>query len=193
MRRCIVDISMSLDGFIAGPDDEAGLIHEWYFGGDVESRQNPAFRTSAESAMVLAELFRATGALIVGRRTYDLTKGWGGEHPMGAVPVFVVTHRVPPAIPEGITPFTFVMTGVETALELARAEAGERDVVVMGGATLVRECLALGVVDEIQIHLAPVIMGEGVRLFETGDPARLELLSTTAAPDVTHVRYRVVR
>ena len=192
MGRCLVDISMSVDGFIATLDGDASAVHQWYFDGDVVSRHDPTFRTSPISAFVIEEIFRDTGALIVGRRTYDATKGWKGNHPMGTVPVFVVTHRVPKDVPEGITPFTFVLTGVESAVDLASATAAGRDVVIMGGADIVRSCLRARLVDEMHIHLAPVLLGRGIPLFDGEDTMRLEQIGCLEAPGVTHLRYRVI-
>lgn len=190
----LLDISMSLDGFIAQPNDDPGPIHEWFFGGAVTSRHNEAFKTSGPSSEVLDETFTTTGAILTGRRTYDLTQGWGGSHPMPGVPVFVVTHEAPREVPEGATTFTFVTDGIERAIAQARAAAGVKNVIVMGGAAVARQCIEAGLLDEVQIHLAPVLLGDGVRLFEDlgSGPIELDVVGMVDAPDVTHLRYRVV-
>jgi dihydrofolate reductase len=191
----MLDISTSLDGYISQPDDSAGPIHDWFFAGETTSRYNPAFKTSAESRPILDEMFESTGALVVGRRTYDFTGGWDGNHPMPGVPVVVVTHRPPSHVPEGTTPFTFAIDGVEDAIDRARALADGRNVVVMGGARLARQCLMAGLLEEMQIHLAPVLLGEGVHLFDRfdGHDVKLEVTRVVPAPDATHLRYRVLQ
>jgi dihydrofolate reductase len=195
MGVALLDISMSLDGFIAQPDDDPGPIHHWLFEGEMASPHNEAFKTSPESSPILGELFEQTGALVVGRRTYDLTRGWGGNHPIAGVPIIVVTHRGPASVPEGSTPFTFATEGVADAVEQARAVAAGKNVVVMGGARIARASLADGLLDEVQIHLAPVLLGEGVRLFEDAGASQIDLepIDVVDAPEVTHLRYRVVK
>lgn len=193
MGTVLLDVSMSLDGFIAGLDDGAGPVHDWYFAGDVECDRNPELRTSAASRDVLNELFDRTGALVVGRTTFDLTDGWGGNHPLPGVPVVVVTHEPPEVVPAGATPFTFVTEGVDRAVEVARQLAGDKDVVVMGGASIAEQCLRAGLLDEIELHVAPLLLGDGIRLFERSvAQVRLEPVRTIPAPDVTHLRFAVV-
>jgi dihydrofolate reductase len=191
----VLDISMSLDGFIALPDDSPGPIHDWFFSGETPNRYNAAFSTSEASSPLLDEMFETTGALVVGRRTYDVTGGWGGNHPFLGVPVFVVTHRPPSAPPEGATRFTFATDGVKDAVEQARAAAAEKNVVVMGGASVAQQCLAAGLLDALQIHLTPVVLGEGVPLFPPGGADRVELEHTRIvdAEDAAHLRYRIKR
>ena len=193
MGRVLLDISISLDGFIARQDDDPGPIHDWFFTGDVQNPDNPVFRTAPESAGQIEAALSETGAIISGRRTYDLVDGWGGNHPVTGVPVFVVTHAPPASVPEGATQFAFA-DGVEVAVEQARAAAGERNVVVMGGVSIARQCLEAGLLDELSIHVTPVLLGRGIPLF--GDLDRevtLEQTAVTPAPGVTHLRYRVVR
>jgi dihydrofolate reductase len=191
----MLDISTSLDGYISRADDDPGPIHDWLFAGETPNRYNHAFKTSAESTPILDEMFETTGALVVGRRTYDLTDGWGGNHPFPGAPAVVVTHRAPSSVPDGTTPFTFGTHGVEDAIDRARALADGRNVVVMGGARLARQCLMAGLLDEMQIHLAPVLLGEGVHLFDRfdGHDVKLEVTRVVPAPDATHLRYRVVQ
>jgi dihydrofolate reductase len=134
-----------------------------------------------------------TGALVTGRRTFDLTNGWGGGHPLG-VPVFVVTHTVPQEwVYEG-SPFTFVTDGLESALEQARAVAGDKDVGV-GAASLVQQCIRARLLDEIHVDLVPVLLGDGVRLFDQLGTGPIELKSTRVieGAGVTHLTFRVVR
>ncbi len=195
---------MSLDGFIAGPNDgperplgEGGeRIFAWYSGGDTEYRlpgTEMVFKVSPQSAELLREAHSKMGAFVTGRRTFDITNGWGGSPPLG-VPTFVVTHTVPREwVYEG-SPFTFVTDGVESAVERARAVAGEKDVAV-GAASIVQQCLRAGLLDEIHIDLVPVLLGGGVRLFEHLGTTPIELESTRVieAPGVTHLTFRVLR
>ncbi len=197
--------SMSLDGCIAGPNDgpEAPMgdggerLLAWYSGGDTEYRlpgTEMVFRVSPQSAELLRETRTTTGALVTGRRTFDLTHGWGGEHPLG-VPVFVLTHTVPQEVwvYEG-SPFTFVTDGLESALEQAKAVAGDKDVGVIG-ASLVQQCIRAGLLDEIHFDLVPVLLGEGVRLFDHlgTEPIELESTRVIEGAGVTHLTFRVVK
>lgn len=203
MGTVILDITMSLDGFITGPDDgpENGLglrggehLHDWLFTGDTPSRFNPEFKSAGASAEVFDELFSATGAVVVGRRMFDLAGGWGGEFPLKQLPVFVVTHRPAPAGFEDSAAFTFVDDGVASAIERAKVAAGDKMVYVGGGANIAQQALASGLLDEIQIHVAPVILGAGVRLFENVAPDEalwLEQERVVEAPGIAHIRYRV--
>ena len=122
--KVVLDISMSLDGLIAQSDDDAGPIHEFFFSGDTE--HDGIFRTSGATTMVVKETIDSSGAVITGRRTYDLTNGWEGNHPM-RVPCFVVTHDVPTDVPDGATEFTFVTDGIDNAVRQAKAVAGGKD------------------------------------------------------------------
>jgi dihydrofolate reductase len=168
----------------------------WYSGGDTEYRlpgTEMVFKVSPQSAEFLRETRRATGALVTGRRTFDLTNGWGGGHPLG-VPVFVVTHTVPQEwVYEG-SPFTFVTDGLESALEQARAVAGYKDVGVID-ASLMQQCIRAGLLDEIHVDLVPVLLGDGVRLFDHlgTEPIRLESTRVIEGVGVTHLTLRVVK
>jgi dihydrofolate reductase len=195
MGKILLDISMSLDGFIARPNEDAGPLHDWFFNGETTSRYNEMFKTSGKNTEVLDELFRTTGAIVAGKRTFDLTDGWGGNHPLHGVPVFVLTHEVPEAVPKGETPFTFITDGIKSALKQAKAAAGDKNVVVMGGANIAQQYIIAGLLDEIQIHLVPVLLGVGIRLFEHLGPEQIELETTRVieAPGVTHLRSRVLK
>ena len=196
--------STSLDGFIAGPNDgperplgEGGeRLLAWYSGGETEYRlpgTEMVFEVSPQSAELLRETRQTTGALVTGRRTFDLTHGWGGSHPLD-VPVFVLTHTVPQEwVYEG-SPFTFVTDGLESAVEQAKAVAGDKDVGVIG-ASLVQQCMRAGLLDEIHVDLVPVLLGGGVRLFDhlgTG-PIELESTRVVEGAGVTHLTFRVVK
>ncbi len=204
MGKVTTGLSMSLDGFIAGPNDgrerplgEGGeRLFAWYSSGDTEyglPGTEMVFRVSPQSAELLREAHTKMGAFVTGRRTFDITNGWGGNPPLG-VPTFVLTHTVPQEWVYDGSPFTFVTDGVESAVEQARAVAGEKDVAV-GAASIVQQCLKAGLLDEIHVDLVPVLLGGGVRLFDhlgTG-PIELERTEVVEAPDITHLTFRVVR
>jgi dihydrofolate reductase len=205
MSKVRVELSMSLDGFIAGPNDGLGnglgdggerLFH-WYSSGDTDlplPGTEMVFKVSRASADFLRDSWLTTGASVTGRRTFDITKGWNGVPPGGAAArYFVVTHSVPEEWVKPGSPFTFVTAGVESAVEMAKQAAGEKDVDLMG-ASIVQQCLQLGLLDEIQIDLAPVLLGSGVRLFDhLGGPVVLEQVDAAKGVDVTHIKYRVVK
>jgi dihydrofolate reductase len=190
MSKVILDISMSVDGLIAQPDDDPGPIQDFLFSGETE--HDGMFRTSGATTEVFREFIDSAGAVITGRRTYDVTNGWEGNHPM-RVPCFVVTHDVPTDVPDGPTQFSYVTDGIDSAVRQAKAVAGEKDVSIMGGASIARQALEAKLLDEIQIHLSPVILGNGIRLFDGLDTRqiRLEQLRVIEAPGVTHLRYAV--
>ena len=204
MGRVRTGHSTSLDGFIAGPNDgpqsplgDGGeRLLAWYSGGGTEYRlpgTEMVFKVSPQSAELLRETRRTTGALVTGRRTFDITKGWGGRHPLD-VSVFVLTHTVPQEwVFEG-SPFTFVKDGLESALEKAKAAAGDKDVGVVG-ASIVQQCIRAGLLDEIHIDLVPVLLGDGVRLFDHLGTGSIELESTRVieGAGVTHLTFRVVK
>ena len=187
MGNVVIDMSMSLDGFIAAPNDnpEQGL------GEDGMRLHNWAFDDPSVFERVFGDLTENTGAVIMGRRSYDNSiEAWGGKGPLGEVPCFVVTHR--PL--EGADPvFTFVTDGIEPALANAREVAGEKRIGLMG-ANIDQQFLAAGLVDEIRIHLINVLLGGGRRLFDEL-PRRIELEQTglSQTDGVTHLDYRVVR
>jgi dihydrofolate reductase len=193
MGKVIFDISMSLDGFITAanqrPEEPMGeggqRLHEWAFGSaDTRDRE------------VLAKGGSALGAVIAGRRTYDdSVPWWGADGPTGAarLPVFVVSHSVPEDTPEGGV-YAFV-DGIEAALARAKAAAGAKDVTVMGGADVAQQFIRAGLVDEISIHLVPVLFGSGTRLFERLGSGHIQLETTEVIATVAanHLRFRVVK
>jgi dihydrofolate reductase len=204
MGKVATGLSMSLDGFIAGPNDGPGQplgeggerLFEWFSAGDTEyglPGTEMVFRVSQQSAEMLREAHAGMGAFVTGRRTFDLANGWGGSPPLG-VPTFVVTHAVPDEwVYEG-SPFTFVTDGVEGAVEKARAVAGERDVAV-GAASIAQQCIRVGLLDEVHVDLVPVLLGDGVRLFEHlgAGPIELESIRVVEGAGVTHLTFRVVK
>lgn len=195
MGKVIADFTMSLDGFIARPDGDVRALFGWYFSGDREFPVpgGPLLKLHKESQAVFQEGLARLGALVTGRRDFDVSNAWGGQSPVGA-PILIVTHSAPPEWSGPDSPFTFVTDGVASALAQARRIAGDRDIGV-GGSTIVQQCLQAGLLDEIQIHLAPVLLGAGVRLFDHlgTEPRPLELVRTVTAPDVTHLLYRVIK
>ena len=200
MSKVIADISMSLDGYVtaAGADQEHGLgiggeaIHAWVL-------EEPR---SAVDEAVLAEAFKRTGAVVMGRRLYDVVDGphgWNDDVGYGhdqdqsaAPPCYVVTHE-PPARVRLASRFRFVTGGVADAIDQARVAAGDKDVVVMGGANVVDQSLAAGLVDELRIHLSPLVLGAGTRLFDVAGPATLVQREVIESPRATHLTYDVVR
>jgi dihydrofolate reductase len=201
-----VELSMSLDGFIAGPNDspEKGLgdggdrLFKWYSTGDTDfplPGTDMVFKISRASAEFLRGPWQNIGASVTGRRTFDIAGGWGGNPPGGPdAPYFVVTHAVPQEWVKPGSPFTFVTDGVESAIEKAKQAAGDKNVDLMG-ASIVQQCIKAGLLDEIQIDLAPVLLGGGVSMFGylgTG-PIELERIKVVEGVDVTHLLFRVVK
>lgn len=192
MSNSVLYMSMSLDGFITGPDDgpDQGLgrggevLHDWL--GEPRDRL-PFFEPPGASGEVFDEVM-ATGAVVVGRRTFDLAGHWGGDH--HGVPIYVPTRGAPPSEPASDR-VHYVTDGVESAMAEAKAAAGEANVLVHG-ADLAQSCLQAGVLDELEISLVPVLLGRGRPLFgELGQPADLELTRVLDAPGVTHLHFRV--
>lgn len=196
MSKVTAQFTMSLDGFIAGPNDEVDRLFRWYSSGDTDfpvPSTDMVFKISRASAELLREEWAKIGAIVTGRRDFDVSNAWGGAPSLG-VPTFIVTHRVPQEwVYEG-SPFTFLTDGVESAVEQAKKAAGDKNVGV-GGSKIVQQCLKLGLLDEILIDLAPILLGEGIRLFDHFGPEPIELESTRviATPDVTHLSFRVVK
>lgn len=202
--------SISLDGFTAGPDQGpdnplgvgGGRLHEWM-------RELAAWRKAAgleggietASTAVLKGVGARLGAYVMGRNMFgggpgpwgdDPWPGWWGENPPFHLPVFVVTHHArPPLVCEGGTTFTFVTEGPAAAIALAREAAGERDVLISGGATVARQCIEAGLVDELGLDVVPVLLGGGVRLFDGIGPIDLEQTSVVEGHGVTHLTYRL--
>jgi dihydrofolate reductase len=203
MGKVAADISMSLDGFIAGPNDspELGLgeggerLHEWLF--DLASwrgRHGLSGGVSDRDAEILEEAFADVRAIVLGKRMFENAKEWGDEPPFH-VPVFVLTHEARELlVKEGGTTFTFVTDGVESALAQARAAAGDGDVSVAGGANTIQQFIRAGLLDEIQVHVVPVLLGGGIRLFDNlGPDIELERTRIVESPDVVHLRFRIGR
>jgi dihydrofolate reductase len=211
-----LDISMSLDGFVAGPNQtleqplgEGGeQLHEWAFG--LASWREPHGLSGGDAEAVdnevVAEGLRSTGAVIMGRRMFSggegpwaedaNADGWWGDDPPFHVPVFVLTHHArETVVKDGGTSFTFVTDGVEAALEQARAAAGDKDVSLAGGANVAQEYLRAGLLDELQLHLVAVFLGGGVRLLDGlgAEPIELETMRVIESDAVTHLKFRVVK
>jgi len=213
MSKVFADISASLDGYVAGPDpnleEPLGArgedLHGWVFG--LEAWRGPhgldGGETNASSSVVEEKITR-TGAVVMGRRMFSngegpweddpKAEGWWGDDPPFHVPVFVVTHHARETLPmKGGTTFNFVTDGIESAIEQARAAAGEKDVQIAGGASAIQQALAAGMLDEIQVSVAPLLLGGGTPLFSPGADGAFELDRVVDAPGVTHLRYRVQR
>jgi dihydrofolate reductase len=196
MGKVGAQITMSLDGYVAGPNDGPGRglgergerLHYWVFGGPWSYEQPPTGEATGVDKELLDESER-TGAVIGGRWTYEAAEAWGGTNPW-PVPFFILTHR-PEDEPDGAG-FRFV-NGLDQALALAREAAEPRDVGIMGGADVIRQALAAGHVDELVVSVAPVVLGSGKRLFEGFDKdVELEQVGVVQSPWVTHLRYRVL-
>jgi dihydrofolate reductase len=196
VAEVIAELTMSLDGFIALDDDSVGPLFDWYDAGTEEVRwpgMGMVSHVAAPSAAYLRDTIGQAGAIVVGRRVYDYTGGWGGNHPLG-VPLFLVTHRPPEEWPVPEAPFTAVTAGVAAAIGQAKAVAGGKTV-ALAGPSIIQQALALDLVDVIAVELAPVLLGRGVRFFGelTRAPLLLDDPDITASTRVTHLRYRVRR
>lgn len=211
MTKLRLDISMSLDGFIAGPKQtleqplgESGeQLHEWAVRlASWRERHGLSGGETNVDDEVVSESLRATGAVVMGRRMFSGGKGpwaddpradgWWGDEPPFHVPVFVLTHHArETVVKQGGTSFTFVTDGIEAALEQARAAAADRDVLLAGGANVVQQYLNAQLLDELQIHVVPILLGDGVRLFDRLEPASIELQATRVieSSSVTHLRF----
>jgi dihydrofolate reductase len=196
MSKVIAGITTSVDGYIAGPNDGPGKglgesgerLHYWVFGGPWSYDEEPSGEPTGDDAAWLEDAMARVGAVVCGRWTYEAAEHWGDENPWG-LPLFVVTHR-PEEQPEG-GHFNFV-SGVEEAVERAREAAGDKDVHVMGGADLIRQSLDAGLVDELTIIVAPVVLSGGKHLFEGFTKSLdLEHLGVRQSPHATFIDYRV--
>jgi dihydrofolate reductase len=213
MAKLTLDITMSLDGFVAGPNatlehplGEGGeRLHEWMVVLEgFRTRHGMEGGVANADSEVLEESLANTGATIMGRRMFSggagpweddpNADGWWGDVPPFHMPVFVLTHHPRATVTkEGGTSYTFVTSGIEAALEQARVAAGDKDVAVAGGATVVQEALNARLLDELQIHVAPLLLGAGVRLLDNLRPGDVELVRGLQSPAVTHLKYRVVK
>ncbi len=196
MGKVVFNMSMSLDGFVAGSNDEVDQLFGWYFSGDTEfpfPGSEYVFRVSPASAELLQEAISTIGAMVTGRRNFNLAGGWGGKPPLG-VHHFVVTHHPPQAWVKEGSPFTFVTDGVERAITQARQAAGEKDVCI-SSANILQQCLRAGLVDELHLDVVPVLLGKGIRLFElTGSESiALAITRVVEGTGVTHLRYTVTK
>src|SRR5258708_29797603 len=196
MGKVSTVFSMSLDGFGGGAKEEFQHLFAWMTSGDTDytltiGKKEQQLKIAAESVERFDDAINTTGALVSGRRLYELTNGWGGYHAVGA-PVVVVTHRPPPEWVKEEWPVTFVTGGVESAIEQAKVIAGVKKVVV-ASATIVQQCLNAGLLDEINIDLVPFLLGDGVRLFEhlKVAPVALEDPQVSIGKRVTHLTYRI--
>lgn len=200
MGKVVGGMTMSLDGFVTGPNDRLGAglgdggerLHYWVFGGPWTYDDQPSGSQSDVDREYLDEAFAAGGAWLVGRTMHDVVDGWGDDPGFG-VPVYVVTHRPRETVVKGDTRFEFVTDGIHAALGRARAAAGDKNVIVMGGANLLRQYLAMGVVDELMLTIAPVLLGAGKRLFDGIERTDLgfERTAVIESPYATHLRYEV--
>lgn len=195
MGKVMAGFTMSLDGFVADPNDDVSLVFKWYSAGDVDfplPGTNRVFKISQASADYLTESWSTLGAIVTGRRDFDVSNAWGGKALMD-LPTFIVTHHPPQEWLHEGSPFTFVTEGVEAAIERARAAAGEKNVGV-GGTQIVQQALRAGLIDQIDIDLAPVLLGAGIRLFDNlPEPIELEIQRVVEGTSVTHISYRVVK
>jgi len=211
VTRVRVQMSVSLDGFAAGPNQseenpigEGGMrLHEWAFALDAWRKEHGEGGGEVNASSEVAEEARANlGATVMGRNMFgggpgpwdEAWEGWWGDDPPYHAPVFVVTHHAREPLPkEGGTTFHFVTDGVESAVAQAREAAGEKDVELAGGADVVQQCLKAGLVDEMELHVVPVLLGGGERLLDNlgGTGLELECTRVVEAPSVTHLRYSV--
>jgi dihydrofolate reductase len=215
MGKLVCDITMSLDGFVAGPNatleeplgERGEDLHEWIvrLAAWRERHGLEGGEVNADSEVV-AEAQQATGAVLMGRKMFSSgagpweddpkADGWWGDDPPFHVPVFVLTHHPRESVTkQGGTSYNFVTDGIERALEEAQAAAGDKDVYIAGGASIVQQYLRAGLLDELRIHVAPMLLGGGTRLLDDlgAEPPKLEATRVTESPNVTHLRYRVVR
>lgn len=195
MGKVVAEFAMSLDGFIADPKDDVSRLFKWFSNGDtpIQGAAGRVFMTSAVSAKNFMELVESTGALVTGRRDFDASAAWGGTSPMN-VPTFIVTHNAPQEWLKAGSPFIFVTDGVNSAIEKAKQTADGKNVLV-GGSKIVQQCITAGLLDEINIDLVPVLLGDGIRLFDNlgPEPFELEIMRVLEAPGVIHLKYRVVK
>lgn len=184
MAKVIVDMAMSLDGFISGPNGEDHGLHDYFFS------------PSGPTKEVIEEGFRTTGTILMGRRAYEIGAAQDGfaDDPY-QVPTFVLTHRIPERAARGAEGFVFATDGIESALEQAKASSGDKDIVIGGGADIAQQYLKAGLVDEIQIHVIHILLGEGIRLFDQPRIGQIELekIRVVDAVGVTHIRFRVTK
>ncbi len=204
MGKVTTGFSMSLDGFVAGPNDSpdnslgdgGDRLFKWYFAGDATEEVplgEGVMKMNRESAEMVKDSARAAGVLVTARRTFDIARAWGGKHPMN-LPMVVLTHRIPREWVKDGSPFTFATDGIESAIKKAREIAGDKDVVI-GAPSVVKQCLNAGLLDEIHIDLVPLLLGKGVRLFDSLEikPTDLKLVEVNASAGVLHLTFSVIK
>lgn len=204
MGKVVFENSISLDGFVAGPNDgpERPLgdggerLFKWYSSGDTDlplPGTDMVFKVSRASAELLEKAWAKTGAMVAGRRMFDIANAWGGKPPGGGS-CFIVTHTVPQEWVKPGSPFTFVTDGVESAIRQAKQVAGDKNVAV-SSANIAQQCIKARLLDEIQLDLVPVLLGGGVRLFDNlgTAPIEWERTSVIEALGVTHLTFRIVK
>ncbi|GAA5211118.1 dihydrofolate reductase family protein [Streptomyces thinghirensis] len=205
MTTVTADLAITLDGYVAGPNvtldnpggDGAEPIFEWIHTlASWRERQGMTGGEENRDSELVREWFDATGAVVMGRTMYDTGEEPWGDDPPFRTPVFVLTNRPRPTlVKEGGTTFTFVADGIHSAVEQAKAAAGTRNVDIAGGASTVRQYLGAGLIDELQLHVVPALLGDGLRLFEALGPGRrdLEQIRVVETPLATHLKYRFVK
>jgi dihydrofolate reductase len=182
MGKVYLDMAMSLDGFISGPNGEDGGLHDWYFS------------PSGDAEFVKQELLDTIGAMILGKRAFSTSPEADGFDTPYKVPHFIFTHIPRETIPRGGMEFIFSTDGLEGTLQKAKAVAGDKDVCIAGGANTAQQFLEAGLLDELQIHLVPMLIGGGLRLFDVlPQKVKLEKTRTLESSGVTHLRYRVMK
>ncbi|MBV8301771.1 MAG: dihydrofolate reductase family protein [Candidatus Dormibacteraeota bacterium] len=201
-QRVIAGITMSLDGYITGPNDRPGAglgeggerLHWWVFGGPWTYETGARGDADPVDQEYLGSVFPTGGAMLVGRWMYEAAEGWGDDPGFG-VPAFVVTHRPHPRVVKGTTSFDFVTDGFAAAVARAREAAGERNVLIMGGGDVLRQSLDAGIVDQLTLTIAPVLLGGGKRLFDGMQrlDTTFERTRVVESPWATHLQYRVKR
>jgi dihydrofolate reductase len=179
MGKVVLDMSISVDGFVSGPNSEDSGLHDWYFA------------PNSNDTLVIDELLQTIGAMIIGRRLL-------GDPPDGfetpyKVPHFVLTHTPRPTVTKAGVPFIFVADGIEQVVAQAQVAADNKVVCVAGGAATAQQLLTAGLIDEIHLHVVSMLLGSGLRLFDGGWPTKLERTDVTESPSVTHLRYRVIK
>jgi dihydrofolate reductase len=200
MSKVLAGITMSMDGYITGPHDRLGAglgdggerLHYWVFGGPWTYEGGSTGERDPVDKAYIDGVFSSGGAWLVGRTMHDVADGWGDDPGFG-VPVFVVTHRPHETVVKGDTSFEFVTDGADVALDKAREAAGDKNVILMGGADLLRQYLAAGAVDEFVLTIAPILLGSGKRLFDGIERTDIafERTGVIESPYATHVRYEV--
>jgi dihydrofolate reductase len=198
MTEVVAQITESLDGYVAGPDDGPGKglgeggerLHYWVFNGPWSYNDPPSGEAAGVDKEILDEGIGRVGAVIGGRSTYDAAEAWGGENPWG-LPFFILTHRTEDEPSNGAVTY---VSALESALEKARAAAGDKDVTIMGGADTIRQALTGGHVDELFVTIAPMVLGGGKRLFEGfNQSVDLQQVEARQSEWATHLRYRVTK